>query len=61
MTDQPRTRYPLPDHPTWTAFMDGYLAGITYGIGMGRAQVSQEYAEAEIFPIGPRVRPPLPG
>ena len=42
--------YPPPHHPAWIAFMDGYLAGITRGIEMGRAQISQEYAHAEIFP-----------
>ena len=46
----PRSRYPLPDHPAWRAFKDGYLAGITHGIGMGRAQVSQEVADAATFP-----------
>ena len=34
----------------WDVFTAGYLAGITAGIGMGRAQVSQEFAHAEIFP-----------
>jgi hypothetical protein len=42
--------FPPPDHPAWLAFLDGYLAGITHGVGMGRAQISQEYAHAEIFP-----------
>jgi hypothetical protein len=42
--------YPPPHHPAWIAFMDGYLAGITHGIGIGRAQVSQELTDAETFP-----------
>jgi hypothetical protein len=29
--------------------MGGYLAGITHGIGLGRAQIGQEYAHADIF------------
>jgi hypothetical protein len=45
----PNRRFPLPDHPAWIAFYDGYLAGITHGIGMGRAQVSQEVADAATF------------
>jgi hypothetical protein len=42
--------FPLPQHPAWHAFMDGYLAGITHGIGIGRAQVDQEHADAATFP-----------
>jgi hypothetical protein len=42
--------YPPPQHPAWRAFADGYLAGITHGIGMGRAQVDQEHADARTFP-----------
>ena len=45
-----RAIFPLPAHPAWLAFMDGYLAGITHGIGMGRAQVEQEHADAATFP-----------
>jgi hypothetical protein len=43
-------RFPPPDHPAWIAFLDGYLAGITHGIGIGRAQVDQEHADAATFP-----------
>jgi hypothetical protein len=42
--------FPPPHHPAWLAFMDGYLAGITHGIGIGRAQVDQEHADATTFP-----------
>jgi hypothetical protein len=42
--------FPLPDHPAWLAFMDGRLAGITHGIGLGRTQVDQEHADAATFP-----------
>jgi len=53
MTPEPRERpvyYPPPWHPAWNAFNDGYLAGVIAGIGLGRAQVSAEYADAETFP-----------
>jgi hypothetical protein len=46
-------RYPNADHPSWNAFFEGYLAGIIVGIGMGRAQVSQERADAWTFPHRP--------
>jgi hypothetical protein len=46
----PPTYFPPPTHPAWIAFADGYLAGITQGIGMGRAQVEQEHADAATFP-----------
>jgi hypothetical protein len=52
-TSRHRDVYPLPDHPAWLAFMDGYLAGITHGIGLGRAQVDQEHADATTFPNDP--------
>jgi hypothetical protein len=44
------SRFPPPDHPAWLAFTDGYLAGITHGIGLGRAQVDQEHADSATFP-----------
>jgi hypothetical protein len=40
---------PLTD-PSWRPFLAGYEAGIIHGIGMGRAQVSQEHADAATFP-----------
>jgi hypothetical protein len=46
-------RFPPPTDPAWRAFMAGYEAGIVHGIGMGRAQVSQETADAATFPNDP--------
>lgn len=42
--------WPSTAGPSWRAFTAGYEAGIIAGIGMGRAQVSQELADAETFP-----------
>lgn len=39
-----------PNATRWDVFIAGYLAGITHGIGMGRAEVAQECADAETFP-----------
>jgi hypothetical protein len=45
-----RFRWPSTAGPAWRAFTAGYEAGIIAGIGMGRAQVSQEVADAATFP-----------
>jgi hypothetical protein len=43
---------PLPTTgpPGVAAFLDGYLAGITHGLGLGRAQGDQEHTDANTFP-----------
>jgi hypothetical protein len=45
-----RFRWPTTPGPAWRAFTAGYEAGILAGIGLGRAQVSQEVADAATFP-----------
>jgi hypothetical protein len=45
-----RFRWPTTTGPAWRAFTAGYEAGIVAGIGLGRAQVSQEIADAATFP-----------
>jgi hypothetical protein len=45
-----RFRWSSTGGPSWRAFTAGYEAGIVAGIGLGRAQVSQEVADAATFP-----------